>query len=374
MAHLEPPHGTPATGTQGVGADAPVPCVTYTTSGLPPAAQFAAWRDRCLPVVEMTSTPEGQDGYRASAQVWTVGRFALSRVVAEAAGYRRSTAMLRGDGLDQWVLNMSLSGRHRFRRGGQETVLEPRMPHLFSLAASFEGDRDDIDWVAIFIPREVMPERAGLLDPSASGVIEGALGRVLGATLERIVESLPRMTVAELPQLEATIAGLLAGCLALPRRDDAAGKSEIEAARRARALAIIRRELGSPMLGPAEICKLADMSRSQLYRCFAPLGGVARAIQSERLTRAHAALLASDGKTDIGRTGERFGFPDASTFSRAFRREFGCTPSQLVARQLALAAAEPPAPAAPGLAAALAQRPGGPAQPRATAGARERRS
>jgi AraC-like DNA-binding protein len=164
------------------------------------------------------------------------------------------------------------------------------------------------------------------------------------------------MRADDAPRLEASIAGLLEGCLMPPRMRPVVGKAEIEEARRARALAIIRRELGSPRLGPAEICKLAGMSRSQLYRCFAPAGGVARAILQERLARAHAALLDTRRQTDIGQTGEAVGFPDASTFSRAFRRHFGYPPSQAVARGAAQPAetqtATPPA----ALAAALSFR------------------
>lgn len=337
-------------------AAALVPSVCYSTAGLPADQQFDAWRAHCLPVVEVTPAPGRRDGYLAAAEVWTVGRFALSRVVAEAAGYRRTAAMIRRDGLDHWVVNVALSGSHRFRSGGREALLEARVPHLFSLARSFEGEREDIEWIALFVPRDAMPERVGPLDPDASGPIEGALGALLGRTLERIVESLPRMTAGDVPKLEAAIAGLLAGCLVLPRVPEPPGNAAIEAARRARALAIIRRELGSPGLGPAEICKLAAMSRSQLYRCFVPLGGVARAIQAERLTRAHASLLAAGANADIGRTGESLGFPDASTFSRAFRRHFGYTPSQLVAPSPEAGAPAPPAPGAWGLAAALDPR------------------
>jgi len=51
------------------------------------------------------------------------------------------------------------------------------------------------------------------------------------------------------------------------------------------------------------------------------MGAVARAIQAERLEHAHAALLAAGRQAHIGRTGEGLGFPDASTFRRAFRRQ-----------------------------------------------------
>jgi AraC-like DNA-binding protein len=333
-----------------------IPHVRDTTEGLPPAAQFAAWQARCRPVLEMLPAREPGAGYRATATVWTIGRFALSRVVAEAAAFRRTPAMIHRDGLDHWVLTMALAGRHRFRCGGEETLLEPRIPHLLSLAHGFEGEREDLDWIALFVPRDAMPARLGLLAPDTSGRIEGPLGALLAGMLERIATSLPRLHADDAPRLEAAIAGLLEGCLMPPRMRPVVGRAEIEAARRARALAIIRREMGSPRLGPADICRLAGMSRSQLYRCFAPAGGVARAILQQRLERAHAALLDAGRQADIGRIGEAVGFPDGSTFSRAFRRRFGHSPShaaaQGAARPPGAQAGAPPA----GLAAALSLR------------------
>ncbi|NJO84573.1 MAG: helix-turn-helix transcriptional regulator [Blastochloris sp.] len=71
------------------------------------------------------------------------------------------------------------------------------------------------------------------------------------------------------------------------------------------------------------------MSRSSLYRLFEADGGVAAYIQRARLKAAHAALCRQDDKSTIHVVAESVGFTDASSFSRSFRREFGCSPSDL---------------------------------------------
>ena len=97
----------------------------------------------------------------------------------------------------------------------------------------------------------------------------------------------------------------------------------------------IRQNLRSPTLTPKRICRLVGMSRSQLYRLFEPMGGVARYIQAERLREAHRALANPDNLRDIHEVAEDLGFFDASAFSRIFRREYGCTPSEVRSAALA---------------------------------------
>jgi AraC-like DNA-binding protein len=80
------------------------------------------------------------------------------------------------------------------------------------------------------------------------------------------------------------------------------------------------------------LCGLTGMSRSRLYRCFAPLGGVARAIQAERLRRVHDELARSDGIASIARISQANGFASASTMTRTFRRVYGLTPNDVLAR------------------------------------------
>jgi AraC-like DNA-binding protein len=77
------------------------------------------------------------------------------------------------------------------------------------------------------------------------------------------------------------------------------------------------------------------VSRSKLYRLFEKHGGIAHFINCERLKEAHRRLSDPLETPSIHVVGNDVGFPDHSTFSRAFRREYGYSPSE--ARERALA-------------------------------------
>jgi AraC-like DNA-binding protein len=89
----------------------------------------------------------------------------------------------------------------------------------------------------------------------------------------------------------------------------------------------VRRNMASVEFGPAELARLLAMSRSKLYRLLLPEGGVAHFINRERLLQARREL-AADETASIHAIAARVGFKDHSTFSRAFRRAFGATPTQ----------------------------------------------
>jgi AraC-like DNA-binding protein len=89
------------------------------------------------------------------------------------------------------------------------------------------------------------------------------------------------------------------------------------------------------------------MSRSKLYRLLENDGGVAHFINRERLREAHRRLSAHREALSIHAIGNEVGFVDHSTFSRAFRREFGYSPTEARERSLAGAADEVSMPGSP---------------------------
>ena len=87
----------------------------------------------------------------------------------------------------------------------------------------------------------------------------------------------------------------------------------------------IRENASDPALDPAAVARAHHISVRLLQALFAESGSSpARFIRDERLIEARRLL---DTGESISRAGALSGFPDPGTFTRAFPRRFGCTPS-----------------------------------------------
>jgi AraC-like DNA-binding protein len=268
-------------------------------------------------------------GEGAGHEVWTLGPFALSRITGPSGRYVRGAAQIARDLLDHWVLCVAPSGLHKLHAGGTAVTVAAGEPFILSLSKPFEGERDDADWLCLFIPRDSFPELSPAIDRCCHLPLASVPGRLLGGFLRQLAAEMPTLQDAEMPRaveaIRALVTAAVAGGVVAQPMDEA----HVQEARLARIRAIMRQHLRSPELTPAWLCRLADISRSQLYRLFEPVGGVAHEIQRERLREAHRAIADPTDGRSIREIGEELGFPEPTTFSRAFRREFGYPPSRL---------------------------------------------
>jgi AraC-like DNA-binding protein len=172
------------------------------------------------------------------------------------------------------------------------------------------------------------------------------MGGLLAGTIASISDVLDTLVPEDLPRLASAMHGMLNATLTPAAAGGGAAGPQVEHIQLARVKRLIRENIGAATLGPARLCAAAGMSRSQLYRLFEPLGGVARHIQRERLAFARRRLADPADRSGIARIAEAAGFFEPSTFSRAFRQEYGVSPREFRAAALSGQPA-PPARGAP---------------------------
>ncbi len=316
-----------------LGASSATPAATvglFTTEGLPVHQQFEAWRARVGPLVELSPVADPRAGYVASNRLWSLSGMAYSAVLAPAVGFARTAEAIRRDSIDHWMLLSVRRGSSTFRIDDRIVTSRPGAPVILPLSQPHVGRRTDSEWKPLFLSRDAFPDLSAQLDASAMA-FDTAFGQLLDDFIVSLDRALPAMTAEQMLRVPAMVSALLAAALG-PRARPAhgageeAGRHAVDIARRERIRTLIRANLGAHTLGPRSLCRMTGLSRSALYRLFEESGGVATVILRERLRVAHAALSDPSDIRPIRVIAEDLAFGDASTFSRAFRTEFGCTP------------------------------------------------
>ena len=160
-------------------------------------------------------------------------------------------------------------------------------------------------------------------------MLDTGSGRLLADYMLLLECNLPNLTPEEAARLPNAVRAMVAACVAPSADRTACAFAQIQLAALERIRQVVTRSLRSPSLGPDKLCRETAMSRSQLYRVLESEGGVARYIQRRRLSESFSMLCDVANTLPIAEVAASLCFPDASSFSRAFRREFGMAPMEV---------------------------------------------
>jgi AraC-like DNA-binding protein len=214
--------------------------------------------------------------------------------------------------------------------GGAEVEMGPGEALIADFAKPSCLEHSDHELITIGIERALVQQRLPWL-PSLNGTVIGRqaaepLFRQTQELLERIRADRPLR-----PEIEArALADWIATVIPSPGEAPPASRRAADDGRAfERAAAYIEAHLASEGLQPSAIWKAANVSRSRLYRLFAPVGGVARYVIQQRLLRAHEALSDPAERRAISAIAYDCGFTNVAHFARAFREAFGVTASQV---------------------------------------------
>ena len=105
--------------------------------------------------------------------------------------------------------------------------------------------------------------------------------------------------------------------------------SSIRAAHLHRAEQYIRDNLKDPDLGPAQVAGACGISLRYLQRLFAEREqSINGFIRDKRLNRCAEELRGGSRAASVAEIAYRWGFSDQSRFSRLYKSQFGCTPTE----------------------------------------------
>ncbi|MCO5091066.1 helix-turn-helix domain-containing protein [Bosea sp. (in: a-proteobacteria)] len=298
---------------------------------MPVDVQFDAWRPLDEEGNARLPTCEASAGFGAAFSSWTLGEIVLTHAVFSGVPARQWWHRPKSDPDHCCVVLV----RTRAGDGTPREELCVRSPAL-----ALERRVRDGEIITLHLPRDRRPAEEPCCEKGHDVAVSRELAPLLSRYMDGLVRSLPHLGPEQAASLEAPTRALVAACLAPAPAAVEPARPVLGSALVDRVRSVVRQNMASPDFGPEGLARLLAMSRSKLYRLFEQSGGVAHFINRERLREAHRRLSAHTETLSIHAIGNEVGFVDHSTFSRAFRREFGYSPTEARERGLAQSFAE----------------------------------
>lgn len=264
--------------------------------------------------------------YRCWVDPSTIGDIAVSEQYGDAVegliGTKRSTErctvvhIVRSGGL-----TLTEAGRTVQVTPGMLCVRDAQVPREFSYRP---GTRAQV----LLLPSETLTD-AGLDQlPTLALVSQNSPeARLLLGQLHLIRETRGDLSPAGVRAAQQSVLQLLAGTL---MARGVSADSALRPSLRTAARNCVEARLLDPHLCPAEIARILSVSVRTLHRAFADADESLMAyVRRRRLERAREELITLSGRYTVSAVAARWHFSDVSHFSRAFKRQFGETPSSL---------------------------------------------
>ncbi|HZX85966.1 MAG TPA: helix-turn-helix domain-containing protein [Reyranella sp.] len=314
-----------------------LPFSLFTTSRLRPRDQFEAWHESISVIFDVAPPAEHQpdSGFAATVRGWHLGGLLISQVDFDGQRFVRDRRKTIADGLDHYLVQLYATGGLVGEAGDQGRVLNGGDVQILDLTQSNVTQAAPSGTVAIVVPRETLDQALSAPGDLHGLILRGhsGMGGLLGDYMHSLVSRAESMTLAEAPLVAQATTEMIAACFQSSAETTERARAAIDQTMRQRIQRHISAHLDSPALGAEALCAQFRISRSQLYRLFEPLGGVAHYVQEQRVTRACAELCnpAHDHRR-IYEIAFALGFSSEAHFSRVFRSTFGLSPSDVRGR------------------------------------------
>ncbi|GGK49783.1 AraC family transcriptional regulator [Planomonospora parontospora subsp. parontospora] len=301
-----------------------------STAGTPAREQAALWRDvvsRAFGPLELRT--DDREGFAGRIVGRTLGPVQVSDVRAPAHVVSRAARHGLRDGMEHYKLSLLLRGSGVVEQAGRHVEVGSGDLVLYDLARPIRFALQDHHLLALTIPRSVIP-----LPPARVAELAGTLLGSREGPGSLAVSFLSALAVHGGPadgpygvHFGEALVNVVTGALC-ERLDGTPPPGGAHAEAYARIVDWIERNLHRPELSPAVIAQAHHVSVRQLHRIFQAAGGTVTAhVRARRLDHCRRELAAAGPRGEaVGEVAARWGFTDATSFSRAFRRAYGRAP------------------------------------------------
>ncbi|MEU1586847.1 helix-turn-helix domain-containing protein [Micromonospora sp. NPDC005710] len=306
----------------------------FSTSSVPQDLRFAVWHEMtATAMISTTVTTQNANGFAAEVELLDLGAVQLSRIRYPPLRAERALRHIRRSDPGWYYLTVPVVGRlaidHADRESavamGQFTIIDTSLPGVVA-------NREVVEQVIIHLQRSEMPTRQAQLAALLARPLPlgGGLGSLMMTMARQIRDSADHYAEADVRRLAPILIDLVVSVLAQFSHPDRAGRDALHRLLHLRVLDFIDKHLADPGLTPAGVAAAHAISLRQLQTQFREQGlTIASWIKERRLDRCRREL--SD-EALLGRSvaviGARWGFADATAFSRTFKQAFGLPPGE----------------------------------------------
>ncbi len=303
--------------------------VVFRASDEPVTSREERWR-HVLGETVGALDPRGVPDRFVSGDVGALRIGAMS--AREGGGAVRRTKHISSSDPEGWKIDVLTSGTGLIEQGGREAALSTGDFSLVDLTSPASWNTPAAtELVAVVFPAPLLPFTHDELTQLSGVRIGGAEGA--GAIVSQVVRELPKQLVSgggQLARIGTAVADLLTAALASRLgREDAMPDDSRRRALLMRIHAYIETNLGDIDLSPGRIAAAHFISVRYLHKLFeTEQTTVADWIRTRRLERCRRDLLDPALRSrPVSAIGARWGYPDASHFSRTFRAAYGVPPA-----------------------------------------------
>ncbi|MFD0201629.1 MULTISPECIES: helix-turn-helix domain-containing protein [Saccharothrix] len=292
-----------------------------STVGVPEAQQFDLWQSAVsqtfVPLEASAGVTAGR-GFRGRLRGQSLGSVAVYEASADAHTVRRTARAISRAAPEYYKLSLQLHGTARLSQDGRHASLRPGDFALYDTTRPYSLAFEHVSsTLVLMFPRDMLVLPSGHVaaltavrfagGAGVSGIVSGTLVQ-LARNVVDLLGTAPadRLEYADVP-VESTRAALLVKI-----------KSYVEA------------HLEDAELSPGDIAAAHHISTRYLHKLFSEAGTtVSGYLRRRRLERCGQDLAdPAKHRLSIGVIGARWGLVDASYLSRAFKTEFGLSPSE----------------------------------------------
>ncbi|MGW3172655.1 AraC-like ligand-binding domain-containing protein [Streptomyces sp. NPDC001153] len=311
----------------------------FDSQRVPVLDRVEAWRDiTASALIPNEFTIDRAAEFRASLRAADLGGAQVTALTYASMTSRRTPQLIRQSDPEMYAVGLILRGQQGIVQGRCEAPLGAGDLVVYSTsrpyAAVVEAGQDTAASVVVQIPRAMVPVSSNRVDQLLATRMPGreGVGGLLAGFLTHVATDTVPCPPADSQRLGGVLIDLIAAWLA--HHSDAADQTPAGTRQRMQFLEIedfIRRHLGDAELSPATVAAAHHISLRTLHRLFrnhAHGATVASHIRHQRLTRARRDL--SDPRLStrpIHAIAARWGLLRPADFTRAFRTQYGITPS-----------------------------------------------